>query len=418
MTLGKYSMGVGDRFSHQGEAQLSAFLKAKEKGVTIVPVWNKSKREHTLIGSSPSTVRLEADKAVAALNWKDDYYVDADHIGLKTVDAFVEFADFYTLDVADFIGLKPSDEDLKAFLKITSQYIGSLVIPNVSKTFTITEDKLKSIAGKYLVAIKEASNIYKRIKSIKGEDNFITEVSIDESNEAQTPEELFFILYGLALENIPVQTIAPKFTGRFNKGVDYVGDTNQFISEFEDDVAVINFAIKEFNLPSNLKLSIHSGSDKFSLYKPIHQIIKKYDAGLHLKTAGTTWLEELIGLAEAGGDGLEISKEIYQQSFLRSTELMKPYATVVDIDFNKLPTPEAVWKWSSEDFTNALRHDQTCASYNIHFRQLLHLGFKIAAEMGDKYYDALAKYKDIIGKNVFENIYNRHMKILFLGEDK
>lgn len=416
MTLEKYSMGVGDRFSHQGEAQLSAFSKAKEKGVTIVPVWNKSKREHTLIGSSPSAVRLEADKAVAALNWKDAYYVDADHIGLKTVDAFVDYADFYTLDVADFIGQEPTDEDLHAFLKLTSKYIGSLVIPNVSKTFFITEDKLKSVAEKYLVAIKEASNIYKYIKSVKGEDNFVTEVSVDESNEAQTPEELFFILCGLASENVPVQTIAPKFTGRFNKGVDYVGDVSQFISEFEDDVAVINFSVKEFNLPTNLKLSIHSGSDKFSLYKPINKIIKKYDAGLHLKTAGTTWLEELIGLAEAGGDGLEITKEIYQQSFLRSSELMKPYATVVDIDFNKLPTPEAVWKWSSEDFTNALRHDQTCEKYNIHFRQLLHLGFKIAAEMGNRYYSALEKYNLIIGKNVFENIYDRHIKVLFLGE--
>ena len=409
-------MGVGDRFSHQAEAQLSAFLKAKEKGITIVPVWNKSKREHTLIGSSPSTVRMKADQAVAALNWKDAYYVDADHIGLKTVDDFVEYADFYTLDVADFIGEKPRDEDLNSFLKLTSKYIGSLSIPNVSKTFDITEEKLKNIAGKYLVAIKEASKIYRHIKTVKGEDNFVTEVSVDESNEAQSPEELFFILCGLASKNVPVQTIAPKFTGRFNKGVDYVGDVNQFIREFEDDVAVINFAVKEFNLPANLKLSIHSGSDKFSLYKPINRIIKKYDAGLHLKTAGTTWLEELIGLAEAGGDGLEISKEIYQQSFLRSSELMKPYATVVDIDFSKLPSPEEVWQWSSENFTNALRHDQKCKEYNIHFRQLLHLGFKIAAEMGDKYYDALKKYNDVIGKNVFENIYNRHMKVLFLGE--
>jgi len=416
MILEKYSMGVGDRFSHQAKAQLSAFLKAKEKGITIIPVWNKSKREHTLIGSSPKTVRMKADEAVAALSWKDSYYVDADHIGLKTVDDFTDFADFYTLDVADFIGEKPNDAELQEFLKSASKYTGSLFIPNVSKSFQVTEQKLKNIADKYLVAIKEASKIYHHISSIKSSDHFVTEVSVDESNEAQSPEELFFILCGLASENVPVQTIAPKFTGRFNKGVDYVGDVNQFIREFEDDVAVINFAIKEFKLPVNLKLSIHSGSDKFSLYKPIYQIIKKYDAGLHLKTAGTTWLEELIGLAEAGGDGLEIAKEIYQQSFLRSAELMKPYATVVDIDFSKLPRPVEVWKWSSEEFTNALRHDQKCRDYNIHFRQLLHLGFKIAAEMGDKYYDALKKHKDVISKNVFENIFDRHIKVLFLGE--
>ena len=86
---------------------------------------------------------------------------------------------------------------------------------------------------------------------------------------------MFFILLGLAKENIKIQTIAPKFTGRFNKGIDYIGNVNDFIREFEDDICVIKFAVKEFSLPVNLKLSVHSGSDKFSLYKPIHNILKE-----------------------------------------------------------------------------------------------------------------------------------------------
>ncbi len=77
---------------------------------------------------------------------------------------------------------------------------------------------------------------------------------------------------------------------------------------------MIAFAVKQFGLPANLKLSVHSGSDKFSIYAPIRRAIGRFGAGLHLKTAGTTWLEEVIGLAEAGGDGLELAKEIYAKA--------------------------------------------------------------------------------------------------------
>ena len=104
MKLEPYSMGIGDRFARQGKAQLQAMMQAKVAGVDVVPVWNKSHREHTIIGTSPADVRQEADNAVKALGWKRSYYVDADHIGLKNVYLFVESSDFFTLDVADFTG--------------------------------------------------------------------------------------------------------------------------------------------------------------------------------------------------------------------------------------------------------------------------------------------------------------------------
>lgn len=416
MHLEKYSIGIGDRFGREGVAQLTALKKAKDKGITIVPVWNKSKREHDLIGSSPIDARIEADNAVKTLGWKDSYYVDADHIGVKTVDNFVEHCNFFTIDVADFIGKEVSQEEKDKFIKHASGFSGKIEIENLSRPFEINIEKLNAITGKYLGAIKEASTIYKKIKTIKGNENFIAEVSLDENEQAQTPEELFFILLGLSLENIPVQTIAPKFTGRFNKGVDYVGNVEQFAREFEDDVIMIKFAVQSFNLPTNLKLSIHSGSDKFSLYNPIKQVIKKYNCGLHLKTAGTTWLEELIGLAEASGDGLLIAKDIYQQAYNRIDEMMKPYLTVVDINTALLPKPDEVWKWESKTYVNNLRHNQSCTEYNIHFRQLLHLAYKIAAEMGKKYLDAIEENKMIIAKNVTENLFDRHISKLFLND--
>ncbi|HEU5458013.1 MAG TPA: tagaturonate epimerase family protein, partial [Terracidiphilus sp.] len=210
-------------------------------------------------------------------------------------------------------------------------------------------------------------------------------------------------------------TIAPKFTGRFNKGVDYVGDVAGFEREFALDVAAIAFAVARFGLPANLKLSVHSGSDKFSIYPAIHRTMQRFNAGVHLKTAGTTWLEELIGLAEAGGEGLELAREIYAQAFAHSQELCAPYATVIDIDPARLPSPDEVRSWSSQRYTSALRHVPGSPAYNSSFRQLLHVGFKIAAKMGPRYLSLLEANEPVIARNVTENLFERHIAPVFLG---
>lgn len=416
MILEKYSMGIGDRFAHQGEAQLQAMLLARVEGVDIAPVWNKSHREHSIIHTSPDDVRTEADAAVAALGWSGGYHVDADHIGLGNVDLFMASSDFFTLDVADFTGTSAGEADVAVFVEKYKKYAGSLKIPDIDEAFEITPKLIGQIARKYLLAVREAGKIYRHIESAKGKHNFVTEVSMDETDTPQTPVEMFFILAALADEGIPAQTIAPKFTGRFNKGVDYVGDVALFEKEFNHDLAVIAFAVKEFGLPENLKLSIHSGSDKFSIYEPIRKAIRKFDAGLHLKTAGTTWLEELIGLAVAGGEALYLAKEVYKNALDRFDELCSPYATVIDIDRDRLPTPETVDSWTGRQYAAALRHDQSCGEYNPHFRQLLHVGYKVAAEMGERYLNALEKFEDVVAVNVTENIYHRHLKRIFIGE--
>ncbi len=236
--------------------------------------------------------------------------------------------------------------------------IGKVSIPHIDHPFEITRAEVERVANKFLLAVQDAGKIYRHIAKAKGAANFITEVSMDETDSPQTPPELLIILAALADEKIPIQTIAPKFTGRFNKGVDYVGDVKQFEKEFNEDLAVIAFAIQKYGLPPSLKLSVHSGSDKFSIYEPMRQALKKFDAGVHIKTAGTTWLEELIGLAEAGGDGLEIAKEIYAYAIEHVDEFCAPYASVIDIDKTKLPAAATVNGWSSKQFTDALRHDQ------------------------------------------------------------
>ncbi len=415
MNLEKYSMGIGDRFGHQGKAQLRAIMQARGLGIDLVPVWNKSFREHSIIGTQPSDVRIEADAAVAALGWNYSYYVDADHISMKNVDLFIDSSDFFTLDVADFIGEQADNQAVEQFVTVHSYLTGALAIFGISEAFTITTEDITLIAGKYLKAIQEAGALYRHIESKKGADTFITEVSMDETDTPQTPTDMLVILAAIADEGIPAQTIAPKFTGRFNKGVDYVGSVDQFTKEFEQDLAVLAFAKQHFGLPDNLKLSIHSGSDKFAIYGPIGAALKKFNAGIHVKTAGTTWLEELIGLAEAGGDGLVIAKEIYTKAFGRYDELCGPYATVIDIDVTQLPSVETVAEWSGIEFANALRHDQTCKQYNPHFRQLLHVGYKVAAELGDRYLNALQNHEDVIAGHVAENIFARHVMRMVNG---
>ena len=265
--------------------------------------------------------------------------------------------------------------------------------------------------------MQDAGRIYRHVASAKGEGNFIAEVSMDETDSPQTPPELLVILAAIADEKIPAQTVAPKFTGRFNKGVDYVGDVAQFEKEFNEDIAVISHAVKTYELPANLKLSVHSGSDKFSIYEPIRRALARTGAGIHVKTAGTTWLEEIIGLAEAGGEGLKLAKEIYAKAIADIDALCAPYATVIDIDRSKLPAAEEVEGWTSEQYVGALRHDQSNPLYNPSLRQLLHVGYKVAAKMGDRYLGLLKENEEVVGRNVTENLYDRHIKPLFVGAE-
>ncbi|MBN2862829.1 MAG: hypothetical protein JXN62_06690 [Bacteroidales bacterium] len=411
--LEKYSIGMGDRFGRQGNAQLRAIIEAGKKGVDITPVWNKSNREHIIIGTEPFDVRKEADEVTKAENFEKPYFVDADHINLDTVDRFIEYSDFFTIDVASYIGKKAEDEQIEEFVVRSGNYSGSFMIPGVKKPLEMTRERVKSIAEKYLFAAIKAREIYLKIENKKGRDNFVTEISMDEVPLPQTPVELFFILKMLGDAQIPAQTIAPKFSGRFNKGVDYVGDPEKFAEEFEADLMVIDFAVGEFGLPANLKMSIHSGSDKFAIYPYIASIIKKHNKGIHLKTAGTTWLEEVTGLAESDGAALDFVKNIYYRSLDIIEELCAPYADVIDIKAEDLPSKGVVSEWSSKKFADSLRHDRENSNYNPDMRQLIHVAYKLAAQRMDEYLELLEINKDTVAQCVFDNMYNKHICRVF-----
>jgi hypothetical protein len=412
--LGKYSIGLGDRFGHQGHAQLKAVIEAAKEGVEITPVWNKSNREHMIIGTQPSDVRKEADTVTKDAGFNKLYFVDADHINLDTVDKFIGSSDFFTVDVASYIGKRADESDIRKFIDAAGKYTGRIDVPGIKKGVKCSGQQLADIAEKYLFAAKKAGEIYRKIEKSKGAGSFITEVSMDEVAQPQTSVELFFILAMLAYEGVPLQTIAPKFSGRFNKGVDYLGDPLKFASEFEEDLMVVAFAVKEFGLAENLKISIHSGSDKFAIYPHIGSLLKKHNKGVHLKTAGTTWLEEVIGLAESGGKALDFVKEIYVKSHEKIDELCAPYADVIDINVDALPSGNEVMSWNGRKFASSLRHESENDDYNPNMRQLIHVAYKLAAEKMDIYFSLLEEHEEVVSECVFENIYNRHICRLFV----
>jgi hypothetical protein len=331
------------------------------------------------------------------------------------VDRFIACSDFFTIDVADSIGKPAPVAEVRGFVSRHPELCGELRIAGLEEPFRATRSDVERFAAKYLLAVEDAAKVYRHIVAKKGEAGFIAEVSMDETDAPQTPPELLVILAALADQKVRAQTIAPKFTGRFNKAVDYVGDLARFEREFNDDLAVIAEAVARYGLPANLKLSIHSGSDKFSLYPIIRRALDRTGAGIHVKTAGTTWLEEIIGLAEAGGEGLALAKEIYARALDRVDELCAPYATVIDIHRASLPSASTVNAWSGARLAAALRHIPGHPDFNPHARQLLHVSFKLAAEAGPRFLDLLDANEAVVARQVTDNLYQRHLRPVFVG---
>jgi hypothetical protein len=194
--------------------------------------------------------------------------------------------------------------------------------------------------------------------------------------------------------------------------VDYVGDLEQFEKEFSDDLA---------SSPSpcaatacrQLKISVHSAATNSRPMGP-SAAPGPVRRGLHIKTAGPPGWRKSSALAEAGGDGLELAKEIYAGALEHVEELCAPYATVIDIDPQKTKSAHRQ-RLDLGQFVSALRHNPREPAYNPHLRQLLHVGYKIAAKMGNRYLEALKRHEAVVARNVTENLFERHLKPLFLG---
>ncbi|MFN7811620.1 MAG: tagaturonate epimerase family protein, partial [Planctomycetia bacterium] len=192
--LPRLSFGVGDRFAHEAEPQLDAFERLAAAGVVVAPVWNKSNREHSFIGSEPASVRAAAAAAVAARRWPHSWFVDADHVRLETVDRFIPTSDFFTIDVADSIGRPAADDDVRAFVARHPELARPVVVPGIDRPIELSAESAGRIAAHYLLACREAGTLYRHIAAARGAAGFVTEVSMDETDEPQTPPQLLVIL--------------------------------------------------------------------------------------------------------------------------------------------------------------------------------------------------------------------------------
>ncbi|MGH7971679.1 MAG: tagaturonate epimerase family protein, partial [Limisphaerales bacterium] len=192
LELGRFSVGVGDRFGRQAAAQLRACQAALAAGVQVIPVWNKSNREHLIIGSEPQSTRAAADAAVRALHWPLPYFVDADHIRIDTVDRFLPNSDFFTIDVADWIGQPADPVAIRSFLLRHPELQQELAITGIGK-IAPGQDQVQRSAGRYLKAVQQAGVVFRHIAEKKGPAHFVTEVSMDETEQPQGPTELLLI---------------------------------------------------------------------------------------------------------------------------------------------------------------------------------------------------------------------------------
>ena len=231
-----------------------------------------------------------------ALGWQGPYFVDADHIGLKTVDGFVATSDFFTIDVADFIGKPAAEDDIKAFVAAHAKYAGSLRVPGIDGALDVTaradrvdraEVPLRRAGGR---ARSTGTSRRRRATGSSSPRCRWTRPTSRRRRSSCCSSSPRSAREDSRADDRPEVHRAVQQGRRLRRRPDAVR------ARVQRRPGGHRVRVKEFGLPANLKLSVHSGSDKFSIYPAIRRAIRKTGAGLHIKTAGTTWLEELIGL--------------------------------------------------------------------------------------------------------------------------
>jgi hypothetical protein len=415
LEIPKYSFALGDSFAGQVQPQLLAFVHAARQGIDVVPVWSMSRRQRLVAGATPSSIRSEVDAAVESTGWAGRRFIGSGRVGIATVDPLLRCCDWFTLDVAHLPNRTASVTSIGDFVERHSCLIGSVRIEGMDRPLEITPDIFLRTAHHYLPAIEEAGRVYRYIADRVGAGRFVTEIAMDQAGYPRTAEELLLILAMVASEKIPVQAIAPKFPGHFHRGIDFVGNVARFEAELDDVLQVISHGVQALGLPRTLKASLHSGDDKHTLFPAIGRVLAKRDAGIHLRSCATSWLEVVAGLAGAGGAGLELARAIYAGARQRFEPLAAAYQEAVRIHRGSLPTAATVNAWSSDEFLRALRHEPGNPRYNPHLRQLLAIAFNIAARMGKRYLDVLAEHQEAIARNVTANLRDRHLLPAFGG---
>lgn len=300
--------GFGDRLGLATPGHVRAMQNILEQKYSIAPIFaQQSVRENARTRRTPQQVMDDATWGVFQTGWRQPWGADADH--LKTTEDVDSFFDagftFFTIDPGDHVdnaaqtdSLETLREKVKALpwdqLNSSPEEQNQLYLNQTIRlaNFEITFDEatlLRALA-KYGRAIAHTARMANHLASRANGHPYDLEVSVDETEMPTSPAEHFFFASELRRLGIQWVSMAPRFVGRFEKGVDYIGDLKEFETEFGKHAAIA----RHFG---GYRLSLHSGSDKFSIY----EIAARLTGGLvHLKTAGTSYLEALrvIGQAE------------------------------------------------------------------------------------------------------------------------
>jgi hypothetical protein len=358
------SFGFGDRLGLATAGHI-----ASVRGTKFAPVFaQQSVRENSRTGRTPQQVMDAAKRAVDAAKWDLPWGADADH--LKTLDdipAFVEAGyTFFTVDPGEYVD-NSADTDS---LEMLERKVASVNWEELSELYLhdgghvgsqFDAQSLMRAAAKYGKAIQHAVAMFKRLSQLK--DHFDFEVSIDETDSPTKSIEHFFIAKELTRKDVKFTSLAPRFIGRFEKGVDYIGDLNILDAELAKHAAVTSHF-------GTYKLSLHSGSDKFSVY-PL--VAKHWGERIHVKTAGTSYLEALRVLAKHEP---HLFLKIY--SLGRKCYEMDKHTYHVSAQLNLLP--------DTDDLPSLLN--------DFHAREVLHVTFGSAlARFGIELKAALAKHE-------------------------
>jgi hypothetical protein len=377
------SFGFGDRLGLATPGHIAAL-----RGTKFAPIFaQQSVRENSRTGRTPQQVVDDAKRAVDAVKWDAPWGADADH--LKTLEDLPSFVNagytFFTVDPGEHVD-NAADTDSSAVLKkkaakfnwaeLSALYLNQKAGQAWGQFET---ESLQRAVVKYGGAIQHAASMFGRLSELK--DAFDFEVSVDETDSPTTPLEHYFIASELARMGVRFTSLAPRFIGRFEKGVDYIGDLDALDAELAKHAAVTHHF-------GTYKLSLHSGSDKFSVY-PL--VAKHWGERIHVKTAGTSYLEALRVLASQEADLFlkiyDLGRECYEMD-------KRTYHVSAELD--KLP--------NTQDLPSLLN--------DFHAREVLHVTFGSAiGKFGVELRSALIKHETAYYEGLRTH-FEKHLNLL------
>lgn len=301
----KKSFGYGDRIGLATPGHL-----ASHRGFDFAPIFaQQSIREMTRTGRSPREVISAAANALSAGGFSDRWGADADH--LKTFQDIDQTSAagfcFFTIDPSDYVENRADRMSSQELEAATEDFVSDGIfeasdwrIPYVNQSFDIGQDQplrfsredVERAAVKYARAIAHTARMANHLATLRPPDDYEIEVSVDETDSPTTALEHLFFGLELKRRGVTVVGLAPRFTGDFEKGIDYRGDLAPFESELRTHVGIANYC-------GPYKISVHSGSDKFAIYPALGRICGEL---LHVKTAGTSYLEALRCIARTRPD--------------------------------------------------------------------------------------------------------------------